>query len=306
MLFAPAVGELLSTSSPPAEFFQPLSLFMLSLLYGGGALLVRETLLRWQRGWLSLVLLGMAYGIAEEGLFCKSFFNPQWMDVGTLGDYGRWLGVNWIWTIHLTAFHTVFSIMVPVTVTNILFPTWRQHRWLPQWLYYTLWVLWWLNGAVMALYFPYTPPVLLYALCFFIVVLLGWLAYRSPAPSRPDVKKRSMSYLSILGWFAFTFAAIFAGFITPLLLPQHQIPAWLTILFLLVIYGFSGWLIMKRVNIHHPSLQAAMNAGALSVLSLIALGAETDPNRVDDPTGLTIVGLVFIGFCIFLLWKPKI
>ena len=43
LVLAPAVGELLSGSSPPLQFFNPVSFLLLVGLYGCGALLVRET-----------------------------------------------------------------------------------------------------------------------------------------------------------------------------------------------------------------------------------------------------------------------
>jgi len=44
-----------------------------------------------------LFVLGAAYGVLEEGLMVKSFFDPNWMDLGVLGSYGLWMGVNWVW-----------------------------------------------------------------------------------------------------------------------------------------------------------------------------------------------------------------
>ena len=85
---APMVGELLSGSSPPVEFFNPFGLALLSLLYGGGAIIARELMRRWGKGWGALLLLGAAYGIVEEGLMVKSFFDPNWVDLGALGHYG--------------------------------------------------------------------------------------------------------------------------------------------------------------------------------------------------------------------------
>jgi hypothetical protein len=72
---APAIGELLSSSAPPREFFRLPSLLILGFLYGGGAILAREFTIRWERGWRTLILLGVAYGIIEEGLVIKSFFD---------------------------------------------------------------------------------------------------------------------------------------------------------------------------------------------------------------------------------------
>jgi hypothetical protein len=58
LLLAPAIGELLSGSSPLAEYFTPFSLTILTALYGGGALLAREIKIRWRKGVGSLLLLG--------------------------------------------------------------------------------------------------------------------------------------------------------------------------------------------------------------------------------------------------------
>ena len=73
---SPAVGELLSRSFSPLQFFNPVFFLLLVGLYGCGALLVRETAARRQLNGAGILLLGAAYGIIEEGLTCKSFFNP--------------------------------------------------------------------------------------------------------------------------------------------------------------------------------------------------------------------------------------
>ena len=114
LFLSPMIAELLSGSAPPAEFFNPVGFALLTVLYGGGAILARELMHRWGKGWLTLLVLGAAYGIAEEGLMCKSFFDPNWQDVGILGSYGRWVGVNWVWSLQLTIFHAAFSIAIPV------------------------------------------------------------------------------------------------------------------------------------------------------------------------------------------------
>ncbi len=97
LVLSPAIGELLSGSSPPLQFFNPLFFMLLVGLYGCGALLVRETVALHRLNAAGLLLLGAAYGIVEEGLMCKSFFNPHWTDTGFLSVYGRAGGVNWVW-----------------------------------------------------------------------------------------------------------------------------------------------------------------------------------------------------------------
>jgi hypothetical protein len=125
---APAIGELLSGSAPPAEFFNPISLLLLSCLYGSGALLARELKVRWNKGYVSLFILGAAYGVIEEGLMVKTFFDPGWMDLGILGVYGRWYDVNWVWAEWLTIYHAIFSIVIPITLTELAFPDLRMSQ----------------------------------------------------------------------------------------------------------------------------------------------------------------------------------
>jgi hypothetical protein len=91
-------------------------------LYGAGVVVMRETAARWKTGWPSILLLGAAYGIIEEGLAVKSFFDPAWMDLGTLGWYGRWLDVNWIWALWLTIYHAVVSIAIPIFLVDWIWP----------------------------------------------------------------------------------------------------------------------------------------------------------------------------------------
>ncbi len=86
---SPILGELFSGSTPLNEYINPLSILMLGMLYGSGAVLIRELLVHWKKGWLSLLLLGLAYGIYEEGLMVRSFFDPNWMDLDLFGTYGR-------------------------------------------------------------------------------------------------------------------------------------------------------------------------------------------------------------------------
>jgi hypothetical protein len=41
--------------------------------YGSGALIIRELKVRWNKGYISMFVLGEAYRIIEEGLMAKSF-----------------------------------------------------------------------------------------------------------------------------------------------------------------------------------------------------------------------------------------
>lgn len=174
------MGEVLSGSTPPLAFINPISLIFLGSLYGSGALLVRDYARRWGKRWRSILLLGAAYGIVEEGILVRSFFNPQWKDLGILGSYGRWLGVNWVWAEWLAIYHAIFSIAIPIFLVELTFPQSRNQLWLSKnsrILFHGL-----LVASVLAgfLAFPYDAPFLGLVGCVVAVVLLGWFAKHVP------------------------------------------------------------------------------------------------------------------------------
>ncbi len=106
------------------EFINPISLIVLTLLYGGGALLIRELNARWKLGW-GIIFLLISYGIIEEGLMVQSFFNPGWEDLNALSGYGTYFGVQWSWTIMLVIFHGTMSTFIPILITEISWPEYK-------------------------------------------------------------------------------------------------------------------------------------------------------------------------------------
>src|ERR1700678_3973439 len=52
---------------------------ILAPLYGGGAILIREFVRRTQRGWPSIFVLALAYGVLEEAFLMQSLFNPKFL-----------------------------------------------------------------------------------------------------------------------------------------------------------------------------------------------------------------------------------
>ncbi|AGL18557.1 hypothetical protein [Actinoplanes sp. N902-109] len=94
-------------------------LALLAPLYGGGALVIRELVRRTGRGWPSIVLLALAYGLFEEGLTTQSLFNPDYAGAHLLEQgYVPALGIAVPWTLYVLALHTVWSISVPIALTE--------------------------------------------------------------------------------------------------------------------------------------------------------------------------------------------
>jgi hypothetical protein len=91
----------------------------LAPMYGGGAVVIREVVRRTGRGWPSIVLLALAYGVLEEGFTTQSLFNPDYLDAHLL-EHGfvPALGIAIPWTIYVLTIHTVWSISVPIALVE--------------------------------------------------------------------------------------------------------------------------------------------------------------------------------------------
>lgn len=131
ILLAPFTGELLLGNLPADPVQLIFVLPQLILLYGGGALLVREVARRLGRGYPTMAFLAVAYGLLEEGIVVGTLFNPDFLGLGLL-DYG-WipaLGTSPVWALYVVGIHTAWSILVPIVLTEQLFPARARQPWL--------------------------------------------------------------------------------------------------------------------------------------------------------------------------------
>lgn len=127
LLLSPGIPEYLSGSSPLNALILNPAMFGFQLLanlglYGPGVLLIREAKVRWGLGWGPVLLLGAAYGILEEGVALSTLFNPAAGPVGSLGYYGHWLGVSWVWLAGILPVHMIYSISVPILLLGLALP----------------------------------------------------------------------------------------------------------------------------------------------------------------------------------------
>ncbi len=129
-LLAPFVAEYLLGDLPITRLGD---LLVLAPMYGGGALLIREIVRRTGRGWPSVVVLALSYGIVEEAFITQSLFNPNHLGLNLHllePAYLEALGIGAWWTVLVLTMHTVWSISVAIALAEALAPRRAAEPWL--------------------------------------------------------------------------------------------------------------------------------------------------------------------------------
>ncbi|QUQ64669.1 hypothetical protein JJ691_23900 [Kutzneria sp. CA-103260] len=116
VLLAPlcAEGAFTGISLPAVWLAFPL----LIPIYGAGVLLARELVCRAGAGWPGLLLLGLAYELAEDGLGLQALTSPNLYGAA---QWGRVFGVNVTYWESQIGYHLVFSVLIPVALANLVF-----------------------------------------------------------------------------------------------------------------------------------------------------------------------------------------
>ena len=299
-LLSPAIGELLSGSSPPLEFFNPFGFLLLASLYGSGAVLVRELKTRWHRDYRGLLLLGGAYGILEEGLMVKSFFDPNWIDLGILGSFGRWMDVNWIWAEMLTIYHAVFSITIPIMLIELAYPQDKYDKWVSKRWFATLTII--LVAVTGIGYFfltQYRPPMPQYLLAALAMTLFIYAGYKlTPKKTHTSIKKTgSARRLFIISSAAsFAFFLLFNG-------GPHIISNPIIIMLLGAIFILCAAWYVNRFDWRLPEStinRLSMVSGGLAFMIFLAFLME-----FEGITGMSVVSLSAVVALLLLRRKIK-
>ena len=126
---APLVAEYLLGNVP---FSAIAGVFILAPMYGGGALLIREATRRAGRGWPTILVLALAYGVLEPGLLDHSLFTPPSLEGLDYQDTAiiPMLGISAAAMVSFPVGHAIWSIGVPIAIVETFVPDRRTTPWL--------------------------------------------------------------------------------------------------------------------------------------------------------------------------------
>lgn len=299
-VLAPVIAELLSASTPVSRAGE---LIVECLFYGPTALLIREVVRRQGWSWWSVVMLGLAMGTFEEGLLTQTLFNPEFMHLNPV--YGNRWGINGAWMEFIIPYHAIWSISVPIVISEQLFPVRAEKPWLSRAGIWTMGVMATLGAILFATIFikifGFVSSPAHYALAASLVILFVSLSPYAGRWKTPFAIKVPNAWLiSVTGFVA--------GAVLMELLGQvfsKQLPAWLSQVAGLLTAGgmialVSGWVRYgwSRVERFHLAW------GALFAIMLSGLDIVIAQKSTID----IIAQGIFIAACAawFLLWRRRI
>jgi hypothetical protein len=198
--FAGIIPETILTSSTSvlAIAAAPQNVIFIGIFYGAAMLLLREAIIRIPAGWPAVVLLGIAFGFCNEGVVAGT-----WYTVKNTG-YVFFGPVDVAWVVALTIFHIFISMLLTVTFTDILFPSWAGKSLLKRGGMIVAGILFLLLDVFGALAPKYRMERLIVLVAAIVLVII---ALRLP-PATPRIPAATplprQGTLRVAGFFAYT------------------------------------------------------------------------------------------------------
>jgi hypothetical protein len=143
LLLAPGpLAEVLSGNVPLLTFLQPLPFLLVTVSYGVPVLLIRELAVARGLNVAGVVLLGLAYGILNEGVLAKTLTQPDGPPLEAFAGYGRIGALQGGWTVFILVWHALHSVLYPILLCRWMFSAAADRRWFAtgraRWLLYGL------------------------------------------------------------------------------------------------------------------------------------------------------------------------
>jgi len=301
-ILSPVIAELLFGSTPASRSSQ---LIFEALFYGSGVLLIRELARRRKLGWYSIILLGIAFGIIEECILLQSAFNPNFL--GNDLSYGRIGGVNWVWAEYIIGYHAVWSITIPILITELIFRERRSQPWLSKtgigitsfiyllssFAFYSTFIK--LSGFTTSLVHYLCAGTLALGLVILSLCLPVKISLTSRMKTPSPIVAGIIAFAGSMLWLVL-FSLIFrqgAG------LPALVVELSGLLIVLMLCFLFSGW-VNQDWNDHHRFFLAFGGLMASMLFGLITL-IQAD-NQLDIVCQVIFI-LITTGLLILLKWK---
>jgi len=233
-LLSPILAELLSGSSTFFTFFNPLYFLLQAVSYGIPALVIRELAIRWKLGISGMFILALGYGVFNEGLLAHTFLLPN---ASFFMDYGFNFGLNWAWMPFAAIWHSLHSVVYPILITCLFYPSVAEQPWLAGRTVKILFSIAFLESLVL-----YFAPHNLTSIYFFVfwaaIFVFAFISKKLPKPI-PHLPLKSSKAVFFLG------AATVLFYFVLIAITKTQTPL---IIFWAILIGFvlGLWALLKK------------------------------------------------------------
>jgi hypothetical protein len=306
LMSSPLIGEYL-LGSLPASMLALLPLMM--AMYGAGAVLIREFARARDRGWASIVLLAAAYGLFEEGFVTQSLFNPNYLHLRLL-DFGFLpaLGTALPWAVFVVGIHVVWSITVPIALTESAFPAQRERPWLGTGGRAALAAVFMIGAALVAVFgyrqVPFVASAQQFAVTGGLIVALCVTA--SKLPRRRAVEAGTVPHPIVLFLASFTAGSVF------MLVSRRAESAWhlgwgAALGLSLATVGLFVGLVLTwtRHGRWSESRRFALMAGAFMVYVWIGFQTDLSLHGSQDLIGHSVIAAVLVAMLAAAGWRAS-
>jgi len=160
--------------------------------------LIRYIVRKYGLGWMSMLFLAMALSVAEEFLIQQTSAAP--LVIRLKGEtYARTLGLNYVYFLWALIYESVYAVLLPVALTELIFPTRKTDLWIRKSgvilfsiLFLTgctgAWFTWTQIARIKVIHLaPYTPPITLLGIAILVIISLVAIAFKFPALPRKGV-----------------------------------------------------------------------------------------------------------------------
>jgi hypothetical protein len=290
VLLAPGIAEVSSGATRLSYIFVLIPEMM---VWGCGALLIRDVVRRWHAGWTSMLLLGLGLSIAEEFVIQQTSLAPlPWVAAPA---YGRVWGVNLIFFLFMLGFESVLVVMVPVHLTELIFPAHREQPWLKVsgWVIsslaflagsYLAWFMWIKIARAKVFHVPPYQPSLLTILAGVVMVallVLAGYALRNVGqqPTDPPLSSSASAPSPwIVGIVTVLFGFPWYALMALIFGPRRNIPLWIPVVAAITWAGLAyiaAWRFTFSPNWSDTHRWAAIFCAALVCMMAGFLGSGT-------------------------------
>jgi hypothetical protein len=311
LLLSPVIGEVL---------FGATRITMLFVLipqigtWGCASVIIRDVVRRRRGGWHPILLLGIALAVAEECVIQQTSLAPL---VGADPQYlyGRALGVNWVYFLWALGYESIWIVVLPIQLTELIFPARRDQPWLGTRglatsaivfvsASFVAWYSW--TQVFVPRFFPelvYQVPLPAVVMALAAIVAIAAAALipeRSSLPERETARSAPelwlvglVAFVLALPWFTLIFLAYGAWPTLPFLIPMIAGLALAGVAYFLIAHWSRSpaWHDSSRLALIFGALIASMLAGFL----VLKLGGATTIDVIGKLVLNVVAVLLLIG-----------